>query len=230
MLSEGADYPWLRWLCLRRNVDSRVRFIQEVGRALRSYPGKIEAVLLDPNDLFGSFRISYEEALGEQSFEEIAEDGDPQEMAERIRTLPEAKSLTLTELIIRRIAVAAEAAGMLPDRKVLPKAFRNDKPTGLQAAAILAFWNKGKRFVPANWMTVCEECVSRRKKIRRGFASDFSYVLAAICDCERFPPISTRGAVLQEGTAPEGEVEFDVPNDGTLPFKSWITGLNYGPE
>lgn len=64
MLVEGVDFPWLRWLCLRRAVKSRVRFIQEVGRALRAHPGKTEAVLLDPNDLFGTFSLSYDEALG----------------------------------------------------------------------------------------------------------------------------------------------------------------------
>lgn len=64
MLVEGVDFPWLRWLCLRRVVGARVRFIQEVGRVLRSAPEKTEAVLLDPNDLFGAFQLSYDEALG----------------------------------------------------------------------------------------------------------------------------------------------------------------------
>ena len=65
MLSEGIDLPWLRWLCMRRPVGSRVRFCQEVGRVLRSSPGKDRAVLLDLHDLFGQFGLSYEAALGE---------------------------------------------------------------------------------------------------------------------------------------------------------------------
>jgi hypothetical protein len=35
LLAEGVDFPWLRWLCLRRNVQARVRFLQEIGRVLR---------------------------------------------------------------------------------------------------------------------------------------------------------------------------------------------------
>ena len=63
MLAEGVDFPWLRWLCLRRKVGSRVRFCQEVGRVLRAHPGKTEAVLLDPHDLMGALALSYEAVL-----------------------------------------------------------------------------------------------------------------------------------------------------------------------
>jgi len=65
MLAEGVDLPWLRWLCLRRPVGARVRFQQEVGRVLRSAPGKAEAILYDPHDLFGTFGWHYTEAIGE---------------------------------------------------------------------------------------------------------------------------------------------------------------------
>jgi superfamily II DNA or RNA helicase len=66
-LVEGVDWPWLRVLCLRRQAilrarammdtedgkpaskgGSRVRLVQEIGRALRTYPGKTEAYILDP--------------------------------------------------------------------------------------------------------------------------------------------------------------------------------------
>ena len=67
MLQEGVDWPWLRWLCLRRCVESRVRFIQEVGRVLRAHPGKEEAVVYDPHDLFGVFKLDYKAVLGGES-------------------------------------------------------------------------------------------------------------------------------------------------------------------
>ena len=66
MLSEGVDYPWLRWLCLRRPVTSRVRFCQEVGRVLRACEGKTEALLLDPTDLLSAHGLSYAEVLAGQ--------------------------------------------------------------------------------------------------------------------------------------------------------------------
>lgn len=57
MLAEGVNLPWLRWLCCRRAVGSKVRFAQEVGRVLRSHPGKEYATIFDPHDLFGCFHL-----------------------------------------------------------------------------------------------------------------------------------------------------------------------------
>jgi superfamily II DNA or RNA helicase len=71
MLCEGVDIPRLRWLALRRPTTSRTRFAQEIGRVLRWFfdpvtnQEKNEALIIDIYDLFGSFRLSYEEALGE---------------------------------------------------------------------------------------------------------------------------------------------------------------------
>lgn len=71
MLSEGVDLPWLRWICLRRPVGSRVRFVQEVGRVLRVMPEadqwgpKSLAYVLDPHALFMEHGITNPAALGE---------------------------------------------------------------------------------------------------------------------------------------------------------------------
>jgi superfamily II DNA or RNA helicase len=48
MLVEGVDLPWLRWLCLRTPRGSRVAYSQEIGRVLRSHPGKTHADIFDP--------------------------------------------------------------------------------------------------------------------------------------------------------------------------------------
>jgi len=64
LLAEGVNIPWLRWLCMRRCVASRVRFCQEVGRILRSSKDKKEAVIYDPHDLFGLFKLDYRAVLG----------------------------------------------------------------------------------------------------------------------------------------------------------------------
>lgn len=67
MLSEGADFPWLRGLALRRNVGAKVRFVQEVGRVLRSEPktGKREGVIFDPLALMSKWGLDHADALGE---------------------------------------------------------------------------------------------------------------------------------------------------------------------
>jgi superfamily II DNA or RNA helicase len=67
MLSEGADFPWLRGLALRRNVGAKVRFVQEVGRVLRADPksGKREGVVFDPLALMSKWGLDHADALGE---------------------------------------------------------------------------------------------------------------------------------------------------------------------
>lgn len=51
VLTEGADFPFLQWLVLRRTSASKIRFPQEIGRVLRTYPGKFSATVYDPNGL-----------------------------------------------------------------------------------------------------------------------------------------------------------------------------------
>lgn len=72
LLAEGVDMPWLRWLCLRRPVQARVRFLQEVGRVLRVHPGKSEGIILDPHLLLGVHGLTTAEAIG-KALEEAAE-------------------------------------------------------------------------------------------------------------------------------------------------------------
>lgn len=64
MLVEGVDLPWLRWLGLRRRVGSRVRFLQQLGRVLRTSPGKARALVLDPWGLMEQHDLEYAAALG----------------------------------------------------------------------------------------------------------------------------------------------------------------------
>ena len=64
MLAEGADFPWLRGLMLRRRVGAKVRFVQEVGRVLRAHPGKVDGVVFDPFDLMGELGLSHRESIG----------------------------------------------------------------------------------------------------------------------------------------------------------------------
>lgn len=75
LLAEGVDLPWLRWICLRRHVSARVRFLQEVGRVLRvdrDDPGKVDGVIMDPHLLLGQHGWTSAEAIGE-ALEQAAE-------------------------------------------------------------------------------------------------------------------------------------------------------------
>lgn len=64
LLQEGVDIPALRWLCMRRPTSTSIRFVQELGRILRTAPGKSRALLLDPYDLEGSIGLRHDPAIG----------------------------------------------------------------------------------------------------------------------------------------------------------------------
>ena len=71
LLAEGVDLPWLEWLCLRRTASSRVRLPQEVGRVIRTHPGKRGAWVLDPGDAFGRLSLDYLAVLGEDPYDPL---------------------------------------------------------------------------------------------------------------------------------------------------------------
>lgn len=62
MLSEGVDFPWLRWLCLRRpppdnGLLNMRRYVQEVGRVLRPYRGKDKAIVIDLHSVLNAAHL-----------------------------------------------------------------------------------------------------------------------------------------------------------------------------
>jgi superfamily II DNA or RNA helicase len=62
MLAEGVDFPFMRWIVLRRPVSSAVRVVQEFGRVLRAHPGKSIAHVYDPHGVVT--KLDREAALG----------------------------------------------------------------------------------------------------------------------------------------------------------------------
>ena len=144
LLTEGVDLPWLRWLCLQRPVAARVRFVQEVGRVLRSHPGKKKAVILDPFDLFGIHGLVYPEALGELLLEEEL-NPDEERLAslklekddeERIRRMKPAVAFGHIDSWIQGLITAMRAAKLVkpPDNRF--HNYRGGNPSAKQLAAI----------------------------------------------------------------------------------------------
>lgn len=127
MLVEGVDYPWLRWGCLRRAVGARVRFIQELGRYLRASEGKVDAAILDPNNLFDTFGVSYEEALGwaepESGEEKEKREKEAEEEAEMLDSEPEKRYVARTTALsryVRQLHLALIAEGVCSPGKTFP--------------------------------------------------------------------------------------------------------------
>jgi superfamily II DNA or RNA helicase len=140
MLSEGVDLPWLRWLCARRLVKSRVRFAQEVGRILRAAEGKTHATVYDLHDLFGALSLDYEACIGG----EAVEDRDEIELAaleidfelEEIRKERDVNKkngvplriISPTQKFIRQLKMALQMAGLI-EIKVKSTHWRNNPPS-----------------------------------------------------------------------------------------------------
>ena len=151
MLQEGVDLPWLRWLCMRRPVRSRVRFVQEVGRVLRAHEGKTRAELLDPHDLFDSFGLTYQAILAGDTKPPKA-DADP--LADEVAAclgidpdVPEfpwapleqakarARRLKPVRRYVRRLYLALLAEGVIEER-ISSTHWRSKAPSDKQLGAI----------------------------------------------------------------------------------------------
>ncbi len=122
LLVEGVNLPWVRWLLLRRDVQSRVRHAQYVGRVLRCHTGKTRAVLLDPRGITSRLALSYEAALWLCDDDEQGEQ-DEQDQEARVRTKARAALLELRRTPLKLAHVpdeAARAAYLMRTRTLAP--------------------------------------------------------------------------------------------------------------
>ena len=192
MLSEGVDMPWLRWLCLRRPVKARVRFVQEVGRVLRAAPGKTEAVILDPHDLMQKFGLSYEAML-----EGSADDDEPAEIKEkevddalteieRQRHNPPARAIRTLERYLRQYSYAAQLAGLVQIRVAAGK-WRQSLASEKQLQQVhRAVTGLGRdTTVPIEHRRVLLRIPEIAESFMRGTVSDFLTVSFALRDARR---------------------------------------------
>lgn len=179
MLVEGVDFPWLRWLCMRRQVNARVRFIQEVGRVLRSYPGKTKATLLDPHGLFEQFQITYDAALG---WEEPPPAGEAreQEQAEKDPKVKYTRQLGDVGRYIRYLWMALIAEGKTTgDTPMGGVGWRDDDPSEKQIAAIRRLMKLRLRAAPDHAEAIGKVC-RKAKDLNKGAASDTMNLLLGL--------------------------------------------------
>jgi len=191
MLAEGADFPWLRWLCMRRNVGSRTRFCQEVGRVLRDQDDKDYALILDPHDLFNSFGLDYEAVLAGDAVEK-----EPQQKAEDVRdklqaegnNLDRADGGTPVEALdvcsewLRKVKVAMQSHGYIDD-KISSTGWRTDDMSYAQGRAIKKYATLGKN-LPDEHKQAARESVRAglNGDLSKGEASDLLGILFAVQD------------------------------------------------
>lgn len=176
LLAEGVDLPWLRWLCLRRPVGARVRFLQEVGRVLRTHPGKREGVVLDPHLLLGRHGLTTVEAIGAAL--QAAADA---ECAEEGAKKGPGKELSVVALDML-LAYLAELRAELEDRGVVKP--RTIAPGGWMLAGasqrqveVLADAKRLTRHIPGDYREPIKALIKVPWALTRGQMSDLLDVL-----------------------------------------------------
>lgn len=185
LLAEGVDLPWLRWICLRRNVGARVRFLQEVGRVLRTDPEesawgpKKAGVVLDPHMLLGRHGLTTTEALGSALSDAADLEGA---RALRLAKEPtEAEAVAFEALLgdLSTVHAALTARGMIP-RKAAPAGagWRDEQASEKQVAAVKKA-SKMTAHIPKWYRPPFRVLVSAPWALRKGEASDLLDVLYA---------------------------------------------------
>lgn len=192
LLSEGVDMPWLQWLCLRRPVQAKVRFVQEVGRALRSHPGKTEAYILDPHDLFSVHGLAYPEALGEmlvqttEEEEELASLDLEEDAKKRVQKMKPAQAVTAVGSWLRSIQSVMRSAGLMKPASDEYDGWRDDKPSMKQIEA-LGRLTWACRYIPQPARDQFKMLVipERALRLKRGDVSDMMDILISIAEASK---------------------------------------------
>tara|TARA_R110002167_G_scaffold28830_1_gene96440 strand:+ start:3429 stop:4961 length:1533 start_codon:yes stop_codon:yes gene_type:complete len=190
MLSEGVDMPYLNWLVLRRRVGSKVRFVQEVGRVLRAFPGKKKAVIGDPHNLFGAFSLHNPEQLGdpmtkeEQKYEEllIKLEDDP-DLRDIIRKMPTAVAFSkIDSYIISLLSILRSSGICAPPSEWEESQWRGMSATPKQLKTLgNVKWSS--RYLPKEiretFKLLIDEGITNQSYLR-GTASDLISILSGL--------------------------------------------------
>lgn len=185
MLIEGVDFPWLRWLCLRRAIGSMLALIQQLGRVLRSYPGKVDAVVLDPHSLLETFGIAIPENIGDAE-EKAAEDLEDKPERENNgdstpKAPPRIQAVAEATQWARRALLALMFSGAIPAVKIEGSRWRANAPTASQVQSLARMHKAWARYLPPEMQpAVAQMAKGYRAELTRGAVSDVLGILHAV--------------------------------------------------
>ncbi len=188
MLSEGIDFPWLRWLCLRRPVGSRTRLVQEVGRGGRADEGKEFFWCIDPHNLLGSIGMHHKPSVGDL-MDQVAEEEESRSRSEdsdgsRYKgPLPTGVTVDLSTQWSQRFWFSMLEAG-LADPGINDGHWRTFPPNDRQLNAVEKMGRAFARYLPDEHKKVVL-AMSRRhvaEQLTRGTVSDLISILKTVAD------------------------------------------------
>jgi len=194
LLVEGANFPWLRWLCLRRSTTTRVRFLQEVGRVLRTWPGKELALIFDPHGHFNTYALGLgavlagslddEEKAQGGSWTPDADDSDEQAVTEPVASAKWVQEREYVPAYLQSLRQVLEFHGIIKPFEASLK-WRERQPSHAQLAAIkrrVHVLREMRDDIPERDLELLR-CAYHRifidQESNAGFVSDFIGVLIA---------------------------------------------------
>ena len=193
MLSEGVDLPWLAWGCLRRKVSSKVRFIQELGRFLRTNAGKTEAVILDPLGQLEDKATALDAVLGwvaddepeapsgdGELDEDVEDPGDDEKEETKIsRFARVADALAAYSRSLLLVAISDGIVG--PDKSPGAEYWRKG-PTSSKQVKLLGHLARSDYYLEHTHRDPIKEMLKREIIPSKGAASDLITLFKALAD------------------------------------------------
>jgi len=181
LLAEGVDLPWLRWICLRRHVSARVRFLQEVGRVLRvdrNNPGKVDGVIMDPHLLLGQHGWTSAEAIGEALEQAAAAEESEPSTVRGTREVVEHEAIALDLLLayLESARAELEQAGVIKGKAIDPGGWQIVPVSEKQVDAIKSA-GRLTRHIPGEHREAIRALTYVPWALTRGQASDLLDVL-----------------------------------------------------
>lgn len=219
LLAEGVDLPWLRWLCLRRAVQARVRFLQELGRVLRVHPGKTEGIVMDPHLLLGKHGLTSIEAIGKALEEAANAMQDTPERDGEGESSP--KEVVALDRLVRFVAELRQ--GMIDDF-IMPAKEEGDWGEGWRLVGVsqkqvdaLEKIRGMTRGIPEWYREPVRALLNVPWALRRGEASDLMDVLFGAADYKR-----RRNTEKSYFWQPKWRVTVETPDDDSIRLTSKI--------
>lgn len=199
MLQEGANFPFMRWMGLRRPVSSRVRFGQEVGRGLRADPNnpdKKSCIYYDPWNLFSLFSLDYKAVLGGE-FDKAITPADEakererllvQEVFEMMRAIVEARAAKMAVPVaplsgyLTSLVHAFDVCRLI-DRKISARQWRGERASERQLKALKNLkWATQKKVVPSIHQRALGVLSEYGELMSKGMASDLISIQMALAE------------------------------------------------
>jgi len=178
LLTEGVDLPWLGTLAMRAQTKSVIRYVQQMGRVLRTHPGKTRGVILDVQDAWGTFGLPRFSADMWGEAAEAAEEAMEREAGapkEGERLISEAAVVVELEQWMAHVRTRLLTAGVISSERIRGTGWRREAVTGRQRETI-ARWLDGRkspaRHLPADVRDRMSKLIASPDYLSRGGAAD----------------------------------------------------------